>query len=195
MPRYIGQFGLLCLLGIGPIDSSHANSIDLSAKQMRGLASREPLDISDASSIARHARRNTGFSLEVKGNDHLQEAAREAAKRYGIPEWMFLRLVTVESAWQQHALSPKGAVGLTQLMPGTATELGVDPYNPAQNLDGGARYLRQQFVKFGRWDLALAAYNAGPGSVAKYGGIPPFGETRRYINKILGRMTMHGKGG
>lgn len=112
--------------------------------------------------------------------------ARAAARKYGIPEDLFLRLVQQESGWNPTAKSHKGAYGLAQLMPGTARALGVNPKDPAQNLDGGARYLSQQYRKFGSWRLALAAYNAGPGAVKKYGGIPPFKETRNYVKIIWG---------
>lgn len=108
------------------------------------------------------------------------------AQQYGIPPDLFLRQMGIESAWNQNAVSPKGATGLGQLMPGTAAELGVDPNDPYQNLEGAARYLAQQYKSFGTWPLALAAYNAGPGRVREYGGIPPFEETRNYVAKILG---------
>lgn len=114
-----------------------------------------------------------------------RDAASEAATRYNIPGDLFLRLVGQESSYNPGAVSPKGAQGLAQLMPGTAAELGVDPTDPLQNLDGGARYLRQQYDRFGDWGLALAAYNAGPGAVQKYGGVPPFEETQNYVSKIL----------
>ncbi|MEL7182324.1 MAG: lytic transglycosylase domain-containing protein [Pseudomonadota bacterium] len=113
--------------------------------------------------------------------------AREAARRHGIPEDLFLRLIRQESGWNPNAVSNKGAMGLAQLMPGTARGLGVNPRDPIQNLDGGARYLAQQYRKFGSWRLALAAYNAGPGAVEKHGGVPPFRETRNYVRVILGR--------
>lgn len=112
--------------------------------------------------------------------------AKSAALRHGIPEALFLRLVTQESGWNPRAVSHKGALGLAQLMPRTAARLGVDPHDPAQNLDGGARYLARQFRDFGSWRLALAAYNAGPGAVQKYGGIPPYRETQGYVRAILG---------
>lgn len=115
------------------------------------------------------------------------EPARAAARRYGVPEDLFLRLVRQESGWNPTALSHKGAMGLAQLMPGTAARLGVDPTDPVQNLDGGARYLAAQFRRFGTWRLALAAYNAGPGAVDRYDGVPPFRETRNYIRAILER--------
>ena len=112
--------------------------------------------------------------------------ATQIAQQEGVPVDLFLRMIGQESAWQPGAVSPKGASGLAQLMPGTARELGVDPSDPVQNMTGGARYLRQQLDAFGRPDLALAAYNAGPGAVRKHGGIPPFKETQNYVRKILG---------
>ncbi len=112
--------------------------------------------------------------------------AKTAAKKHGIPEDLFLRLVQQESGWNQGALSIKGAIGLAQLMPGTAERLGVDPNDAAQNLDGGARYLAMMYSRFGSWKLALAAYNAGPGAVEKYGGVPDYEETQNYVKAILG---------
>lgn len=94
-------------------------------------------------------------------------------------------VIWAESRYCVDAVSPKGAVGLGQLMPGTARDLGVDPTDPAQNLAGSARYLLEQYVAFGSWELALAAYNAGPGTVRRYEGIPPYDETRRYVAAVL----------
>jgi soluble lytic murein transglycosylase-like protein len=113
-------------------------------------------------------------------------AARAAAQRHGVPEDLFLRLVQQESGWNARAVSHKGATGLAQLMPGTADRLGVDETDPHQNLDGGARYLRMMYDRFGDWKLALAAYNAGPEAVEKYGGVPPYAETANYVRNILG---------
>ncbi|WGH80395.1 lytic transglycosylase domain-containing protein [Jannaschia sp. GRR-S6-38] len=113
--------------------------------------------------------------------------ARAAARRHGIPEDLFLRLIRQESGWNPRARSHKGALGLAQLMPQTARSLGVNPSDPKQNLEGGARYLSMQYRKFGSWRLALAAYNAGPGAVEKHGGIPPYRETRNYVRAIMGR--------
>lgn len=114
------------------------------------------------------------------------QMARQAARRHGIPEDLFLRLVRQESGFNPKARSHKGAIGLAQLMPQTARYLRVDPHDPAQNLDGGARYLKEQYNKFRSWRLALAAYNAGPGAVEKHGGVPPYKETRNYVKVILG---------
>jgi hypothetical protein len=117
--------------------------------------------------------------------DYRAEAAR-IAEQEGIDPDLFLRLVQQESSFRPSAVSPAGAIGLAQLMPGTARDLGVDPSDPIQNLTGGARYLRQQMDTFQDPQLALAAYNAGPGNVRKYGGIPPFQETQNYVSRVLG---------
>ena len=112
--------------------------------------------------------------------------AKAAARKHGVPEDLFLRLVQQESGWNVVAVSSKGATGLAQLMPETAEILGVDISDPEANLEGGARYLRMMFDKFGSWELALAAYNAGPGAVEEHDGIPPFAETENYVKAILG---------
>jgi soluble lytic murein transglycosylase-like protein len=114
------------------------------------------------------------------------EVAKTVARKHGVPEDLFLRLVQQESGWNPGAVSIKGATGLAQLMPGTAATLGVDISNPEENLEGGARYLRMMYDKFGTWRLALAAYNAGPGAVEEHGGIPPYAETENYVAAILG---------
>jgi soluble lytic murein transglycosylase-like protein len=117
----------------------------------------------------------------------LLDLARAAARRHQIPEELFLRLIQQESGWNPNARSHKGAIGLTQLMPGTADYLGVDPHDVEQNIEGGARYLKEQQQEFRSWMLALAAYNAGPGAVRQYGGVPPYRETRTYVRRIWGR--------
>lgn len=114
------------------------------------------------------------------------DMAKDAARRHDVPVDLFLRLVQQESGWNPKALSHKGAIGLAQLMPGTARLLRVNPHDPYENLDGGARYLAEQYRTFRSWPLALAAYNAGPGAVQKYGGVPPFKETRNYVRIIWG---------
>lgn len=119
-------------------------------------------------------------------NGPLVAVARQMARKHRVPEELFLRLVNQESRWNTTARSHKGALGLAQLMPATARALRVNPGDPHENLEGGARYLAQQYRKFGSWRLALAAYNAGPGAVEKHGGIPPYKETRNYVKIIMG---------
>ena len=129
---------------------------------------------------------STSVSYSGKYKGAYLEMARAAARKHGVPEEMFLRLIQQESGWNNGAVSNKGALGLAQLMPGTAKLMGVDPAVPQQNLDGGARYLKMMYDKFGSWRLALAAYNAGPLAVEKHDGIPPYSETKSYVIAILG---------
>lgn len=112
---------------------------------------------------------------------------REAANKYGVDSALFQGLVQQESDFNPRSTSSAGAMGLAQLMPGTARALGVnDPYDPRQNLEGGAKYLSQMIKQFGDVKLALAAYNAGPGAVTRAKGIPDIAETRDYVQKVLG---------
>ncbi|HSQ42396.1 MAG TPA: transglycosylase SLT domain-containing protein [Fibrobacteraceae bacterium] len=114
---------------------------------------------------------------------------QEAATEQNLDADLLSSLVQQESAGDSLARSPQGAMGLTQLMPDTARELGVmNPWNGRQNIQGGARYLKSLLRKYnGREDLALAAYNAGPGTVDRYAGIPPYAETQNYVRKVLDR--------
>jgi hypothetical protein len=123
----------------------------------------------------------------MKYDSSILNLVRQEAKKNGIPENIALALVKQESGFNPKARSPVGAMGLMQLMPGTARGLGVtNPWDPAQNVSGGMRYLSQQYKQFGNWGNALAAYNAGPGAVQKYKGIPPYKETQNYVKTILG---------
>jgi soluble lytic murein transglycosylase-like protein len=123
---------------------------------------------------------------DARNRSQFESAARAAARKHGVPEDLFLRLVTQESGWNPRARSPKGAMGLAQLMPQTARVLRVDPSDPHQNLEGGARYLALQYRSFGSWRLALAAYNAGPEAVQRHNGVPPYRETQGYVRAIMG---------
>ena len=109
-----------------------------------------------------------------------------AESKYGVPASLLAAVAKQESGYNASAVSPAGARGLMQIMPGTAQGLGVDPMQPAQAVDGAARLLKDLIGRFGRVDHALAAYNAGPGAVLRYDGIPPYPETQRYVPAVLG---------
>ncbi len=112
----------------------------------------------------------------------------QAAARNGLDPAVLHGLIQQESGFDPNSQSSAGAAGLTQLMPGTASSLGVaNPLNPAESIEGGARYLSQMMSRFGgNTEDALAAYNAGPGAVQQYGGVPPYAETQSYVSKVLG---------
>jgi peptidoglycan DL-endopeptidase CwlO len=112
-----------------------------------------------------------------------------ATTKYGLPSGLLKSVARAESGLDPNARSHAGAIGLMQLMPGTARELGVDPTKPAQAIDGAARLLRQHLRSFGSVSLALAAYNAGPGAVRKHDGIPPYPETRAYVKRVTELMS------
>lgn len=118
----------------------------------------------------------------------------ELAARFDLSPSLLEALVWQESRWRENAVSPVGARGLAQLMPGTARYLGVDSNDPFQNLEGGARYLREQLDRFdGNLEKALAAYNAGPGRVERARGIPNIRETQNYVAAIMGRLSSHSR--
>ena len=134
----------------------------------------------------------TAFALACPIQPELWQATQDVAERYGLEPEFLGALVWQESRYCVDALNPtSGAIGLGQLMPGTAVGLGVNPYVVEENLDGAARYLVRQFEKFGSWSLALAAYNAGPGRVVKLQteGLPLPLETQSYVPEVL--QTYH----
>lgn len=154
----------------GRLAKQYESSVRLTPKGKQALAT-------DAGAVPRYSGKYRGEYLAH---------AKAVAQKHGIPEDLFLRLVQQESGWNPGAVSHKGATGLAQLMPATARKLGVDINDPMQNLEGGARYLKMMYAKFGSWRLALAAYNAGPAAVEKHNGIPPYAETQNYVKAILG---------
>lgn len=119
-------------------------------------------------------------------NSQYDDLIQQASAKYGVDASLIKAVIQAESGFNANAGSPAGAQGLMQLMPSTARALGCgDVYNPAQNIDAGTKYLKTQLDRYGDVDLALAAYNAGPGAVAKYGGVPPYRETQNYIARVL----------
>ena len=140
---------------------------------------------------------NYGTSVSsISVSDDLDSIFKQAADTYGISENLLKAVAKAESNFQANATSGAGAMGIMQLMPSTAASLGVtNPYDAAQNIMGGAKYLSQLYNQYnGDVSLTLAAYNAGPGNVNQYGGIPPFTETQNYVNKVLGYYEGFGKG-
>ena len=197
--RAIALGSLLALIGMGPGPAAHAEGLTLSGSGASRLAiferQKDLLDGRLAKQYSGSERlkpkregEEDGPLPAFRGNykGEFLEVAKAAARKHNIPEDLFLRLVQQESGWNVAAVSPKGATGLAQLMPDTARLLRVDIHDPVQNLEGGARYLRMMYERFGSWRLALAAYNAGPGAVDEHGGIPPYAETENYVKAILG---------
>ena len=116
-----------------------------------------------------------------------------ASVRHGVDPGLAQAVAKRESGFQPRVVSPKGAVGVMQLMPGTALSLGVDPWNARQNIEGGVRYLASLLGRYrGNVRLALAAYNAGPGAVDRFGGVPPYAETRVYVGSVMGDYKRQG---
>jgi soluble lytic murein transglycosylase-like protein len=120
----------------------------------------------------------------------VKELVTDAALRYGLPPELVHGVAQAESAYRASAVSPKGAIGIMQLMPATARQLDADPMNPIQNIDAGTRLLRELLLRYEGADngvrRALAAYNAGDGAVSRYGGVPPYRETQGYVEKVIG---------
>lgn len=140
-----------------------------------------------------NAWRESGWT---SGNDGIDHLIKMNAARFGVDPYLVFCVIEQESQFKQFARSPKGAQGLMQLMPGTARRLGVRrPYDPAENIMGGTRYLKELMTMFsGRVDLVLASYNAGEGAVMKYGrNVPPYRETREYVKKIGKRYGIDGR--
>jgi soluble lytic murein transglycosylase-like protein len=149
------------------------------ASALQAATTADGLATSPASTTATAASGAEGGEYEA--------LVQQAAQRNGVDPAVLHGLIQQESGFDPNSTSSAGAAGLTQLMPGTASSLGVaNPLNPAESIEGGARYLAQMMSKFGGNTAdALAAYNAGPGAVSQYGGVPPYAETESYVSKVL----------
>jgi soluble lytic murein transglycosylase-like protein len=172
----------------GPLaGAAPASDVDLRDTAAPDATLIEGLALPD-SVIADPARHAAGVPLRYAAK------INELSQRFDLSPSLLEALVWQESRWRENARSPVGAQGLAQLMPGTARYLGVDPSDPFANLEGGARYLREQLDRFdGDLEKALAAYNAGPGRVERAGGIPNIRETKQYVAAIMGRLSNHSR--
>ncbi|MBQ3443926.1 MAG: lytic transglycosylase domain-containing protein [Selenomonadaceae bacterium] len=133
-------------------------------------------------------RQHTPAHVEspVEAASSVEDLIAQKAFEYGVDPQLVRAIAIAESDMNQDEISPVGAIGVMQLMPETAAGLGVDPYDTNENVDGGTRYLKQMLDTFdGNVPLAVAAYNAGPGAVKRYGGIPPYSETQNYVGRVM----------
>lgn len=191
----------LLIIGAG---SASAEVIDLGAPDQAGHVTMSVLDFGKPRALPEPADMTIALApgatppSSIRGSREIEALIVAVAQSYvghpglrqaGLspPEWLavFRSNIAIESGFRPSARSQAGAIGLGQLMPETARDLGVDPHDPRENLHGSARYLLAQLQDFGAIDLALAAYNAGPDAVRQYGGIPPFEETRGHVRKVL----------
>jgi soluble lytic murein transglycosylase-like protein len=183
--RQVAGGGVLASTATGLLGSSSANPDFASALQ--AATSADAAGVPGASAVAyQPAAQGAAASAEAGGE--YEAMIDQAASRNGLDPAVLHGLIEQESGFDPSATSSAGASGLTQLMPATASSLGVaNPLDAAESIEGGARYLGQLMTQFGgNTEDALAAYNAGPGAVQQYGGIPPYAETQNYVSKVLG---------
>jgi len=180
------------VLEIGPAGSRWISGA-LAAGPAEAAAPADSLELSADFAVPAHAVADAARQAGMVPAVYAAKVS-ELARRFDLSPTLIEALVWQESRWRADARSPVGARGLAQLMPGTARDLGVNPDDPFANLEGGARYLREQLDRFdGDIERALAAYNAGPGRVIKAGGIPRIRETQGYVAAIMGRLSNHSR--
>jgi soluble lytic murein transglycosylase-like protein len=201
-----GLAGLATIALIGVAAPAHADVMEIGpegARWISGALAEQPRAVPEAPADV--VELSADFAVPPQA---IADAARQAgvvpavyaakvaelARRFDLSPTLIEALVWQESRWNAAARSPVGARGLAQLMPGTARYLGVNPDDPLANLEGGARYLREQLDRFdGDIEKALAAYNAGPGRVIAAGGVPRIRETQGYVASIMGRLSNHSR--
>ena len=170
------------------LTAAQASAIDIATAEVVSLDGEEAVE-----GLPDHVTTDPVYAARAIPADYQAKVA-ELAARFDLSPSLIEALVWQESRWRANAVSPVGARGLAQLMPGTARDLGVNPDDPFANLEGGARYLREQLDRFdGDLEKALAAYNAGPGRVLRAGGVPRIRETQLYVAAIMGRLANHSR--
>lgn len=163
---------------VAPIGTDPAEALQRFSERLR-------LHVAGAAAPRRSPGDSPSARSRLLASDDFDALIAAAAARVNLDPDLVKAVVAVESGFRPDAVSSAGAKGLMQLMDGTASALGVqDPFDPAQNLEGGTRFLRHLIDRYGDERLALAAYNAGPGTVERYGGLPPYAETRRYVELV-----------
>lgn len=150
-----------------------------------------PAALPPTAEVSTAAVQTTAVPTAVNPSVPYASLFNEAGERHGVDPALLAAVAEIESAFDPAAISPAGAQGLMQFMPATAAEMSVDSFDPSSAVDGAARYLRRELDRFGSVDLALAAYNAGAGAVQRHGGVPPFAETQRYVDKVLNALESH----
>lgn len=178
-------FSLSCILAVLLAPSVQAQVIEIDA-QGTATTYDGPTVFTDEGAVSALPRRAARAVSQQVGFQPMMSMAG-VEKEFGLHAGLLDAVIFRESRGRMDAVSSKGALGIMQLMPGTAAELGVDPSDREQNIRGGALYLKRQIDRFGSVPLGLAAYNAGPGAVMRYGGIPPYRETRAYVSAIMAR--------
>lgn len=181
--RNVGADHIAIYVGNGQMIEAPRTGLDIRMVEVTDPPDYIRRVIPEAAPVAARATASTPYADLFNG----------AASRYGVSAELLAAVARQESSFDPRAVSPAGAQGLMQLMPGTAAGLGVsDPFDPAQAVDGAARLLKQLLERFGSVDLALAGYNAGPGAVLRYDGVPPYPETQNYVRSVLAQLNAAG---